>query len=123
MKATKLIVGILSIALFLVMTLQSYAACLADTIAADGKIRTAGFLVAIMLLAGGIVAIVGRKHRGASIACSILYSIGAILGFANTGYRYKDLYLCSTFALALALFFFISIFVQHYAADQPQASL
>lgn len=120
MKTAKIVIGILSIVLFLVVSLQSCAAGLANTMVGNGEISgTAGFMVALMLLSAGIVGIAGRKHKGAAIACSILYSIGAILGFANAG-SYKDLYIWSGLSVALALFFFISIFVQKYGTNMPQ---
>jgi len=56
MKVWKLISGILSMVLFLVVAFQSCAAGVANTLAENGEVSgSAGILVAILMLAGGIV--------------------------------------------------------------------
>ena len=58
MKTWKLVSGILSIILFVVVTFQSCAAGISNTLQENGEVGgSAGVLVAIMLLAGGIVSI------------------------------------------------------------------
>ena len=62
MKTWKLVSGILSIILFVFVSFQSCAAGLSNTLQENGEIGgSAGILVAIMLLAGGIVSIATRK--------------------------------------------------------------
>lgn len=54
MKTWKLVSGILSIILFVVVTFQSCAAGISNTLQENGEVGgSAGVLVAIMLLAGG----------------------------------------------------------------------
>lgn len=115
MKTLKLVLGIISMVLFLVVVLQSCAAGVANTLEANGEISgTAGLFVALLMLAGGIVGVAGRKSRGGAIACVILYVLAAIMGFANAG-SYADLNIWAALCLVLAVIFFISIFAQNYA--------
>ena len=64
MKVWKLISGILSMVLFLVVAFQSCAAGVANTLAENGEVSgSAGILVAILMLAGGIVSVATRKSE------------------------------------------------------------
>ena len=83
MKTWKLVSGILSIVLFVLVSFQSCAAGMVNTIEDNGEVGgSAGIIVAIMLLAGGIVSIVTRKgSKGGNIALIVLFAIGALCGF------------------------------------------
>lgn len=119
MKTAKLVIGIISIVLFLLVTVQSCAAGIGNALAANGEVSgTAGFIVAVMLLAGGIVSIAGRNSKGGAIACAILYILGALIGFANAG-SYSDLYIWAGLCAVLAVFFLISIFTQKFVKKVP----
>ena len=62
MKTGKLVIGILSIVLFLLVALQSCAAGLGNTLADNGEVSgSAGFLLALGLLVAGIINICTRK--------------------------------------------------------------
>lgn len=64
MKVWKLVSGILSIILFVLVALQSCAAGVANTLEGNGEVSgSAGFLVAVFMLAGGIVSIATRKSQ------------------------------------------------------------
>ena len=110
MKTWKLVSGILSIILSLVVAFQSMFAGLANTLAENGEVGgSAGIIVAIMLLAGGIVSIATRKgSKGGSIATTVLYGIGALLGFMLAG-GYADLYIWSAWCLLCAVLSIVSI--------------
>ena len=93
MKMWKLVSGILSIVLFAVVSFQSCAAGVANTLAENGEISgSAGILVAILMLTGGIVSISTRKSlgKGGDIALVILFGLAALVGFTNYG-SYSDL--------------------------------
>lgn len=92
MKTWKLVSGILSILLFIIVTFQSCAAGIANTLEANGELSgSAGFLVAIMMLAGGIVSISTRNGgKGGNIAIIVLFGIGTLIGFSMAG-SYADL--------------------------------
>ena len=113
MKIWKLVSGILSIILFLVVTLQSCAAGLYDAMADTGETSgAAGVLVAILLLAGGIVSIAVRNsdRKGTNIALLVLFGLAALIGFAGYG-SYQDLIIWSVWCLINALMAVISMVV------------
>ena len=93
MKVWKLVSGILSIVLFLIVSFQSCAAGISNTLSDNGEVGgSAGVLVAIFLLAGGIVSIATRnsKGKGGNIALIILFGLATISGLALAG-SYLDL--------------------------------
>lgn len=111
MKTFKLVAGILCIVLSVLVMLQSCAAGVANTLSENGEISgSAGFVVAIVILAGGIVMIATRKseRKGGAIACLVLFILGAAIGAANAG-SYKDLYIWSGLCLILALINLIQV--------------
>lgn len=110
MKTWRLVSGILSIVLFLLVAFQSCAAGISNTLEANGEIGgTAGLLVAIMLLAGGIVSICSRKgSKGGSIAMIVLFGIGALLGYTCAG-SYGDLPIWATWCLICAILALIGL--------------
>lgn len=104
MRTWKLVSGILSIILFVLVAFQSCAAGVSNTLAENGEVSgSAGMIVAIMLLVGGIVSIATRNGgKGGNIAIIILYGIGALLGFVLAG-SYTDLYIWSAWCLVCAV--------------------
>lgn len=93
MKVWKLVSGILSIVLFLIVSFQSCAAGISNTLSDNGEVGgSAGVLVAIFLLTGGIVSIATRnsKGKGGNIALIILFGLATIIGLALAG-SYLDL--------------------------------
>ncbi|MCI8623801.1 MAG: hypothetical protein HFG26_09075 [Provencibacterium sp.] len=111
MKTWKLVSGILSIVLCLIVLFQSCAAGLSNTLEGNGEVGgSAGVIVAIMLLAGGIVSIVARKGtgKGGNIAAIVLFGIGALFGFTLAG-SYGDLVIWAFWCLICAALSVISI--------------
>ena len=110
MKTWKLVSGILSIVLFVFVTFQSCAAGVANTLEANGEVGgSAGIIVAIMLLAGGIVSIATRKGgKGGNIALIVLFGIGALCGYTMAG-SYGDLYIWATWCLICAALAIVSL--------------
>lgn len=105
MKVWKLVSGILSIILFVVVSFQSCAAGVANALEANGESSgTTGIMVAIFMLAGGIVSIATRKSqgKGGNIALIILFGLAALIGFANYG-SYSDLAIWSGWCLINAV--------------------
>ena len=71
MKTWKLVSGILSMILFVIVTFQSCAAGVANSLEANGETSgSAGVFVAILMLAGGIVSVATRnsEKKGGNIA-------------------------------------------------------
>lgn len=110
MMVWKLVSGILSITLFIFVAFQSCAAGLSNTLSSNGEIGgTAGFIVAIMLLVGGIVSIVTRNgSTGGNIALMIVYGSGALIGLVFAG-SYSDLYIWAGWCLICAVLSVISL--------------
>lgn len=110
MKNWKLISGILSIILCLLVLFQSCAAGLSNALQENGEVGgSAGVLVAIMLLAGGIVSIVTRGGgKGGNIALIVLYGIGALVGFTMAG-SYADLIIWAAWCLLCAALALVSL--------------
>lgn len=105
MKTAKLVTGILCMVFTLLVLFQSCAAGISNTISENGEVSgSAGFLLAILMLAGGIVEVAARKStpKGGSIAAMILFFVAAILGFANAG-SYADLNIWSAWCLVLGI--------------------
>lgn len=110
MKTWKLVSGILSIVLCLFTGFQSCAAGMANTLSENGELGgSAGLIVTIMLLAGGIVSIATRQgSKGGNVAIIVLYGIGALFGFTLAG-SYSDLYIWSFWCLICAVLAIVSL--------------
>lgn len=110
MKTWKLVSGILSIVFFVLITFQSCAAGISNSLEENGEVSgSAGVLVAIMVLCGGIVSIAARNSlgKGADIACTVLYLIGALFGFTMAG-SYSDLRIWAFWSLVCGILSIVS---------------
>ena len=111
MKIWKLVAGILSIILSVFVLFQSMFAGLGNALSNNGEVSgTAGLIVSIMLLAGGIVSIVVRNKdgKGGNIAIIILFGIATLVGFTSAG-SYGDLYIWSAWCLINVILAIVSI--------------
>lgn len=65
MKTARMVVGIVSIVLFLIVALQSCAAGVGNALSQNGEVSgSAGIFLAICLLVAGIVSVAARSSRG-----------------------------------------------------------
>lgn len=111
MKTWKLVSGILSIILFVFVMFQSCAAGLGNTLTENGEVGgSAGLIVSIMLLAGGIVSIATRSStgKGGNVAIVVLFGIGTLFGYALAG-SYTDLKIWATWCLICAVLAIVAI--------------
>ena len=109
MKAWKLVSGIISIILFVLVSLQSCAVGLGNTI--NGEFGgSGGIIVAAMMLSGGIVSIATRKSagNGGNIALLVLFGIGALIGFSLAG-SFTDLKIWAGWCAVNAVLAVVSI--------------
>lgn len=112
MKTIRMILGIVSIVLFLLISLQSCAVGLGNTLAENGEVSgTAGLILSFVYLVSGIVAVAARKSIGGSIFSICLYLVGALIGFANSG-SYSDLTIWSWLAVIFSVILFVTVIVQ-----------
>ena len=118
MKTWKLVSGILSIVFVLVVLFQSCAAGLVDAIEDEGGTGGgAGAIVAILMLAGGIISIATRKGgKGGNIALIILFGLAALLGFTMHGV-YSDLMIFAGWCLICAVIALIALIKKPKAAE------
>lgn len=110
MKTWKLVSGILSIILFCLVSMQSCAVGVANTLGETGEAGgTGGLLVSIALLSGGIVSIATRNNnKGGNIALIVIFGIGAFFGFVMAG-SYTDLKIWSTWCIINVILAIISL--------------
>ncbi len=123
MKMWRLIAGILSIVLSLIVLLQSCAAGVSNALSENGEVSgSAGFLVAIAMIAGGIVSIVVRKSagKGGSIALIVIFGLAALIGFANYG-SYSDLVIWSGWCLINAGLAVVALITSKKKNDDPDS--
>ena len=93
MRTWKLVAGILCIVLCVIVLFQSCAVGIANTLEESGDLGgSAGLLVALLMLAGGIVSIATRnsQEKGGNIALVMLFALAAVLAFSNSAV-YTDL--------------------------------
>lgn len=105
MKTWKLVSGILSMILFVLVAFQSCAAGMANALEDNGGTSgSIGIFVGILILAGGIVSVATRKSQknGGNIALIILFGLAALMGFAGHG-NYSDLVIWAFWCLINAV--------------------
>lgn len=111
MKIWRLVSGILSIILSVLVFFQSGIAGLSNAMENNGEIGgTAGIVVAILLLTVGIISIVFRNanSKGGSIAIIMLCAIAALAGFAGAG-SYSDLKIWSAWCVIILIMAIVSM--------------
>lgn len=108
MKTSKLVIGIFSIVLSMIVTLQSCAAGLGNALSDNGEVSgSAGLILSMCMLVAGIVGIATRNgSKGGAYAAGIIYLFGSLLGFANAG-SYKDLNIWAALTLIFAIIFIL----------------
>lgn len=112
MKTCRLIIGIVSCVLFLIVSLQSCAAGLGNALSENGESSgSAGFLLAICMLVAGIVAIACRKLKAGSIVAGCFYAFGGLIGITNFG-SYGDLQIWSILSIIFAIVFIATGIIQ-----------
>ena len=112
MKTSRLVLGIISIVLFVFISFQSCAAGVANTLESNGEVSgTAGFLLALCMLAAGIIGICCRKIKSGTIVAGAIYAVGGLIGIANVG-SYSDLQIWSVLSFIFAAVFIITGILQ-----------
>ncbi|MCQ2561691.1 MAG: hypothetical protein MJ186_06555 [Clostridia bacterium] len=105
MKTCKLFLGVLTIVASVLVLFQSCAAGMVNTLGDTGEVSgTAGVLVAVIMITGGIFELATRKSpsKGTAMVLFLMFLFGALMGFANAG-RFADLQVWSGFCLIQAL--------------------
>ncbi len=110
MKTWKLVSGILSAVLFVVVTFQSCAVGISNTLEENGESSGAGgVMLAVLMLTGGIISIVTRKGgKGGNIAMIVLFGLASLTGFTLAG-SYSDLYIWSVWCAINAIMAIVAL--------------
>lgn len=108
MKTARLVIGIISMVLFMLITLQSCAAGTVNTLSGNGEVSgTAGFLLAVCMLIAGIVGVCCRRIKTGTIVSSCFYDLGGIIAISNVG-SYSDLLVWGILSLTFGLVFYLT---------------
>ena len=96
--------------IFFMVAFQSCAAGIGNAMAENGEASgSAGIIVAIMILSGGIVSIATRKGgKGGNIALIVLFGIGALFGYVLAG-SFSDLNIWATWCLINVVLAIVSL--------------
>ncbi len=98
----KKVIGIISIVLFAIITFQSCAAGVANALENSNSVSgTAGFMLALCMLIGGIIALVSKLNKGITITSLVFYALGGVVGIANIG-KFADLKIWSILSFIFA---------------------
>lgn len=107
MKTAKLIIGIISIVLSVVVLLQSCTVSVGDAMLDNGETGGgAGMILAVILLIAGIVAVATRNSKAGGIVAGVFYIFAWVLGIANVG-TYGDLRIWSIMCLIFGIVFIL----------------
>ena len=110
MKTWKLVSGILSIIMFLLVVFQSCAAGISNTMEGNGEVGgSVGIFVAVLLLSGGIISVATRNGgKGGNVALIVIFGLAAIMGFTGAG-SYTDLMIWSCWCMVCVVMAIVAL--------------
>lgn len=111
MRVWKLVAGIISILLFVVVMFQSCAAGFINAVESNGgSSGSFGVFFAFLILAGGIVSIASRNSegKGGNIAIIVIFGLATIVAFGGHG-NYADLIIWGVWTLINAVVAIIAL--------------
>lgn len=108
----KLVLGIISIVLFVLVMLQSCAVTSLGTLVSSEAAASGmfGVILAILLLAAGIVGIATRRRRTGGLVAAVIWIVGAFIGFLGVR-TYADLSIWGFIALMFGAAYFLMTFI------------
>lgn len=107
----RLVIGVILLVLSLFILFQSCATGVVNTMESSSDFGgTAGFFVAVLMIATGVIAICTRntKSKAGPGVCTGLLALAAIIGFCNSAV-YEDLVVWSVVNIAFAIVFLICV--------------
>jgi hypothetical protein len=106
MKIAKLVIGIISCVLFLIIIFQSCVVGAGNVMFGSRESSgAAGFFLAICLLVAGIVGMATRNSKGGGITSGVFYALGGFIGIISFG-TFADLQIW-----AILSFIFAGVFI------------
>lgn len=119
MKTTRMIVGIISMVLFLIVSFQSCAVGIGNTLMENGETSgSSGILLSFCLLIAGIIATAARKSKGGTITALCFYVLGGLFGLVNVGI-FADLKIWSTMSFIFAAVLLITLILDKKKKQKP----
>ncbi|WP_455267908.1 hypothetical protein [Ruminococcus sp.] len=110
----RLIIGIFSILLSVMVGLQSCAAGVGEALAnSDSNGGGAGMILGFFMLAAGIITIATRKSKGGTITSIVVFILGGIVALANPSEIYGDLKVWMVVSFIFAVLLIISLFMKN----------
>jgi len=113
MSVAKLVTGIISIVICVIMLLQSCAITFADALAKQRSISgAAGIFIAILILAIGVISITTRNKgaKGGCVAIVFISIIACYVGYINSD-DFKDLIIWSIWCGAMGVLSFVQLII------------
>lgn len=108
MKTARLVIGIISMVLFLFISFQSCAAGVGNALAENDEVSgTAGFMLAFFMLVAGIIAVTARKSKAGSIVAGVFYALAGLIGIVNAG-SFSDLHIWAVLCFIFAVVFILT---------------
>ncbi|MFG6329152.1 MAG: hypothetical protein K1W06_06710 [Lachnospiraceae bacterium] len=105
MKTSRLVIGIISCVLFVIISFQSCAAGVGNALEENGEVSgSAGFILAVCMLVAGIVGICCRRLKTGTIVAGVFYALGGLTGITNFG-SYADLQIWSVLSFIFSVVF------------------
>ena len=105
-KTAKLIVGIISIVLFMVIAFQSCAVSISTALTGtESTSGGAGVIVSFLILISGIVGICTRNSKAGGITTAVFYAIAGMCGMGNAE-DFPDLEVWACLCLIFAAIYF-----------------
>lgn len=105
MKTSRLVIGIISCILFVIISFQSCAAGVGNALEENGEVSgSAGFILAVCMLVAGIIGICCRKLKTGTIVAGVFYALGGLIGITNFG-SYADLQIWSVLCFIFSVVF------------------
>lgn len=100
MRLPRMIIGILSDVMFIIVMFQSCATNVVNSLGSNTTDTSAGggTILAFALLIAGVTGAIGRDSLKATLTAAVIYLVGALIGFVSLG-TFSDLIVWSVVAL------------------------
>lgn len=110
----RLIIGIFSILLSIIIGFQSCAASFGEALTkSETAGGAAGIILGFFMLAAGITTVAARKSTGGTITAIIAYGLGGIVALANQSELFKDLKVWTVVSFIFAALLTVSLFMKY----------
>lgn len=121
MKTWKLVSGILSIVLSMIVLLQSCAATVGDALSeTGGSDGITGILVTAFMMAGGIVSICVRNgKKSGNIPVIVIFCLAGVIGISGSA-TFPDLAIWGGWCLICAVLAVIALFLSGKKAGEQK---